>query len=142
MTCELTRTKDWFDEAIPAPTLEPSCVQIGCHIEEVAEMFEALGENEVAVFLESIAMDYKTKSTVAMGKVEGLDREAMLDSVVDQTVTATGISHMLGFKHIEALAEINGSNFSKFEHGKAVFDENGKIKKGEDYYSPNLKGMY
>ncbi|AUG88399.1 hypothetical protein PQC39_gp035 [Vibrio phage Vp_R1] len=135
----LEKTMEWFSEAIPTPTLKTACVQIGCHIEEVAEMFEALGTEHVAKSLHDIAMNYKTCDVHAMENVLTLDREGMLDSVIDQTVTAAGISHMLKFDHLGALGEINGSNFSKFLDGKALFDENGKIKKGPNYYRPNLE---
>lgn len=135
----LNKTMEWFAEAIPTPTLKSACVQIGCHIEEFAEMFEALGSKDVSDVLHDIANGYKKCEMWSMENVLTLDREGMLDSIIDQTVTAAGISHMLKFDHLGALGEINGSNFSKFENGKAVFDENGKIRKGESYYRPNLE---
>jgi hypothetical protein len=46
---------------------------------------------------------------------------------------------MLDMDVLGALEEVNRSNFSKFENGKAVFDENGKITKGKNYSKPNLK---
>ncbi|WPH64695.1 hypothetical protein [Vibrio phage vB_VpaP_SJSY21] len=132
-------TIGWFKEAVPTPTLKSACVQIGCHIEEFAEMFEALGTDHIAKTLHDIAMNYKTCTVHAMENVLTLDRDGMLDSVIDQTVTAVGISHMLKFDHLGALGEINKSNFSKFVDGKAIFDENGKIKKGPNYFKPNLE---
>ena len=45
---------------------------------------------------------------------------------------------MMGFDMVGALDEINKSNWSKFENGKPVFDENGKIKKGAEYFKPKL----
>ncbi len=39
---------------------------------------------------------------------------------------------------VGALQEVNRSNYSKFVNGRAVFDENGKIKKGPDYSKPDL----
>ena len=38
-----TSILNWFKTARPAPSLEDLCVQIGAHLEEVAEMLEALG---------------------------------------------------------------------------------------------------
>jgi hypothetical protein len=43
---------------------------------------------------------------------------------------------------VGALREVNRSNYSKFVNGRAVFDENGKIKKGADYSKPDLTGLY
>ena len=37
-----------------------------------------------------------------------------------------------------ALKEVNDSNHSKFENGKAVFNEQGKITKGKNYSPPEL----
>ena len=46
---------------------------------------------------------------------------------------------MFGFDMQKALAEVVRSNFSKFENGKPVFDDNGKIKKGANYTPPQLQ---
>jgi predicted HAD superfamily Cof-like phosphohydrolase len=62
----------------------------------------------------------------------------LLDSLADQIVTAIGVAHMFGFDISGALAEVNRSNFSKFEDGKPVFDANGKITKGKNYTPPEL----
>ena len=56
----------------------------------------------------------------------------------DQIVTAVGVAHMLGYDIEGALAEVNASNFSKFENGQPVFNESGKIKKGTFYREPEL----
>lgn len=71
----------------------------------------------------------------------GLDKVQMLDDIVDEIVTRVGLAHMMGFDLLGALAEVNRSNFSKFEDGKPVFDENGKITKGKHYTPPNLTNM-
>jgi hypothetical protein len=42
-----------------------------------------------------------------------------------------------------AVTEVNESNWSKFNYkGYPEFDENGKVKKGERYRKPDLKGMF
>ena len=135
----LERTKAWFDEAIPEPTMEQACIQVGCHIEEFNEMFEALGYECATEELERIADSFKGSSSHQVGDVERCDKEELLDSLVDQIVTAVGVGHMFGMDVLGALEEVNRSNFSKFEDGKAVFDENGKITKGKNYVKPNLK---
>ena len=56
----------------------------------------------------------------------------------DQIVTAIGVGYMLDFDMVGALTEVNSSNWSKFEDGEPIFDENGKIAKGKDYFKPEL----
>lgn len=45
---------------------------------------------------------------------------------------------MLGMDIQGSLTEVNRSNWSKSGNGQPVFDDNGKIKKGKDYYPPDL----
>jgi hypothetical protein len=40
---------------------------------------------------------------------------------------------------VKAFEEVHKSNMSKLENGKAIFREDGKILKGENYFRPNLK---
>ena len=136
---DLQATKLFFDTAVPNPDLEKACIQIGCHMEEFVEMLDALGLEHSAARreVEILANRFKSRGSQAIVHVKKLDKDAMLDSVIDQTVTAYGISHMLGFDHIGALGEVNRSNLSKFEDGKAVFN-NGKIAKGVNYTPPLL----
>ncbi|AUR97027.1 NTP pyrophosphohydrolase-like domain [Vibrio phage 1.236.O._10N.261.52.C4] len=135
-------TKQWFEQAIPEPTIEQACIQIGCHYEEVAEMAEAMADDELSVQIEHVSGSYKNLSPIFMDSVRNLSESEeveLLDSLVDQIVTAVGVGHMMGMDVLGALEEINRSNFSKFEDGKPVFDANGKITKGKDYVKPNLE---
>lgn len=136
---DLQATKLFFDTAVPNPDVEKACIQIGCHMEEFVEMLDALGLqcSNVRRKVEVMANKFKSCHDFAKVCVRTLDKDAMLDAVIDQTVTAYGISHMLGFDHIGALGEVNRSNLSKFEDGKAVF-KNGKIAKGVNYTPPVL----
>ena len=139
---ELKRTKQWFEQAIPNPTDAQKCIQIGCHYEEVSEMMEALADDHAGNELERVANQYKLEFEEHSSFVENLSKEeriALLDSLADQIVTTIGVAHMFGFDIEGALAEVNRSNFSKFENKKPVFDANGKITKGKDYTPPNLE---
>lgn len=131
---------DWFKEAKPKPTAKDVAVQIGCHFEEVSEMCEALYMDETDTVLQEEADWFKsrkaTNDTIQM--VQDFNKQELLDSLCDQVVTAIGVGYMMGFDIIGALNEVNNSNWSKFENGKAIFDENGKIKKGVNYFKPNL----
>ena len=62
----------------------------------------------------------------------------LLDSLADQTVTVTGIAYRMGFNFYPALNEVSNSNWSKFENGKPLRDDNGKIIKGKNYFKPDL----
>ncbi len=133
--------KNWFEVAIPNPTIEQACIQIGCHYEEVAEMGDALLDN--ADQLSRVANKYKKTDLLSMVCTENAmhheqTRVELLDSLCDQIVTAIGVAHMLGMDIEGALAEVNASNHSKFEDGKAVFSEQGKITKGKHYRAPEL----
>lgn len=125
---------DWFKEAKPNPTIRDIATQVGCHFEEVAEMLEAT--NNVNDETKNFADFYKQGH--GTDNVNYFNKQELLDSLCDQVVTAIGVAYMMGFDIIGALNEVNNSNWSKFENGKAIFDENGKIKKGANYFKPNL----
>lgn len=66
------------------------------------------------------------------------NRQAILDALADQIVTATGVGVFLGMNVPGALDEVNRSNYSKFENGEPVFNENKKVMKGKNYTPPDL----
>jgi len=132
--------KKWFEIAKPNPTTEDACVQIGCHYEEVGEMAMALFDDGISLCCDELADEYKLKgyNNNLTYLLDSEERIELLDSLCDQIVTAIGVAHMLGMDIDGALNEVNKSNHSKFENGKAVLDENGKIRKGKDYFKPDL----
>ncbi|AUR94756.1 NTP pyrophosphohydrolase-like domain [Vibrio phage 1.198.B._10N.286.54.F4] len=135
----LEKTKQWFEQAIPEPTLEQATIQLGCHMEEFNEMMDSIGYSSITEEMEAVSDSFKMSYAHQVGAVENCDKEALLDALVDQIVTAVGVGHMMRMDVLGALEEINRSNFSKFEDGKPVFDANGKITKGKDYVKPNLE---
>lgn len=138
----IKQTLEWLKAAVPAPDNRTLSVQVGCHLEEVAEMLEAVtssGNTDIALGLALKALHIASdglKSGDAC--IEAIDRTEMLDALCDQIVTAVGIAHMMGMDIEGALAEVNRANFSKFEDGRPVFLEGGKIGKGADYLAPDL----
>lgn len=141
----LADTLKWFELAVPEPRLKNQMVQIGCHFEEVAEMVEATGgsDSDWLDDLYAIANNYKNHEQIMDDEstqcvIDEFDKHEFLDSLCDQIVTALGVGYMFGFDMQKALAEVVRSNFSKFENGKPVFDDNGKIKKGANYTPPQL----
>ena len=128
---------NWFKEAKPEPTFNDAMTQYGCHIEEVCEMLDAMGDRIEAHQLTQLADWYKQTEYKDRPKSHTTNIE-LLDALADQIVTAVGVAYMMGFDIIGALEEVNASNWSKFVDGKAVTDENGKIIKGSDYFKPEL----
>lgn len=133
--------KAWFKAAKPEPTVKDAWVQIGCHYEEVAEMADALWDKEVLESAENTADNYKDTDDCFIYFLEDLSdsqRIQLLDAICDQIVTAVGVAYMMGMDIEGALAEVNRSNWSKFEGGVPVFNEQGKIAKGVQYTPPEL----
>ena len=134
----------WHKRARPEPTEKDFDVQLGCHIEEFVEMLDSLtiraeGFDKVIDALEDVANGLKAGTLT----VSSVDRGELLDSLADQIVTAVGVGHCAKMDMNAAVQEVNDSNWSKFNYkGFPEFDDNGKIKKGERYRKPNLKGMY
>jgi predicted HAD superfamily Cof-like phosphohydrolase len=144
---QIEHIKQWFATAVPEPSLKSKLVQLGCHFEEVGEMFHAIegGNGVMSGILQEAADDFKVgpqnhvQVQFAMRMMESIDRKALLDALCDQIVTAVGVAHMFGLDIIGALAEVDRSNWSKFVDGKPVFDANGKIAKPDTYSPPNLE---
>ncbi|AGR46544.1 putative phosphoribosyl-ATP pyrophosphohydrolase [Pseudoalteromonas phage TW1] len=133
--------KKWFKTAKPNPSVEDACVQIGCHYEEVSEMAETIGSYDLAAKIEREANCFKDRYSGCVYRLdcdEDFNKVKLLDDLCDQIVTAVGVAHMLGMDIEGALNEVNNSNWSKFEDGKPVFNEQGKIAKGRDYFAPDL----
>lgn len=139
----IQKTKEWFEVAVPVPTEASFNVQLGCHLEEVVEMLGNIWA-ECPDTERAMAFAEETLSILAEGLKRGdfsayiVSRTEHLDALADQIVTAVGCAHMAGMDIAGALDEVNRSNFSKFEDGKPVFNEHGKIKKGRDYKAPEL----
>lgn len=133
--------KEWFKAAKPNPSTADVCVQIGCHYEEVSEM-SAVIHYDVEYMLEATAEEYQMYYSGYLGAaLEELSADArveLLDALCDQIVTAVGVAYMMGMDIEGALAEVNRSNWSKFEGGVPVFNEQGKIAKGVEYTPPEL----
>jgi hypothetical protein len=132
----LQRTQQWFIEAVREPTDRNKVIQVGIHVEEFGEMMEAIGDQGLAKRMQGIASEYK-RGDIEYSKLV-INRQELLDSLADQIVTAVGVAYMFDMDIVGALNEVNRSNYSKFVDGRAVFDENGKIKKGPDYSKPDL----
>lgn len=116
---------------------------MGCHLEEVEEMLQTIYPNgNYDAELLQRAQDALTNLANHMIRNDDAYRidasTSLLDALADQIVTATGVGTFLGMNVPGALAEVNRSNYSKFEDGEPVFNENKKVMKGKDYTPPDL----
>ena len=133
----------WHARARPNPTATNLGVQLGCHLEEVAEMLEAL-EPTMAVtdaigILTALADNWKSGRHYPMIA----DRKELLDSLADQIVTAVGVGHCANMNVPEACLRVNQSNWSKYDSdGQPIFKATGKIDKGPNYQQPDLEGLF
>lgn len=142
--CQIQRILDWFDEAKPEPSEKDFSVQLGVHIEEVVEMLDCFTteDTQIAMALGDAihCLNVLSESLKANeGFIEINNSLEFLDSLNDQVVTAVGTAKFAGYDFLGSIKEVNDSNYSKFVDGKAVFNEQGKIAKGPDYFKPNLK---
>ena len=142
--CVLTNTNEWFTVAKPNPDELDLQNQIGVHCEEITEMLDEMqGTNSETVMLLINAFAAMKElgehlKDAKSQKIHLKDPVRLLDSLCDQIVTGVGVGNYAGFQVVAGLNEVNRSNFSKFEDGKAVLKPNGKIAKGKDYSEPNL----
>ena len=139
----LNKTVEWFQQAVPAPDSKTLSVQLGCHIEEFCELLESFhtsGMTDQAIDIAFRALGIAAEELkTGESRITGIDKLPMLDAIADGIVTAAGLAYMQGMDIDGALAEVNRSNFSKFEDGQPVFLEGGKIGKGKGYTPPDLE---
>lgn len=134
----------WHQRARPQPTAENLNVQLGCHLEEVVEMFDTLKFQH----FDWSAMQHSLKLLAdalknGSEKVTITDRKGLLDALADQIVTAIGVGHCARMDVPGACVRVDSSNWSKYDHkGEPIFNPNGKIDKGPDYVAPDLSGLY
>lgn len=136
----------WHKAARPEYTERDFSTQLGCHIEEFAEMLADLTITDIPgadtpLYNNLMALAMRLKRGDVRARVD--DRGNFLKELCDQVVTATGVAYCAGMDLPSALREVNHSNFSKFgPDGVPVRDENGKIMKSAHYKPPHLQGMY
>lgn len=145
MTTTYQSTAAWFAAAGKEKTPENLSTQIGVHISEFVEMLREItlvshtglassATEEIAAVLDGVA------TTIVSGNAKVIvhDKVAFLDSLCDQNVTLDGIAYLAGFDKDGADAEVQRSNFSKFQDGVAIIAPGGKIQKGPHYTPPDL----
>ena len=146
----------WHRRARSKPTAQDFQVQLGCHLEEVAEMLADLKfcfmddsaattheGKDVALYFGLVAMADMLKSGEVSVMLPPARRANFAKELADQVVTAVGVGYCAGMEMEEAVKRVNRSNWSKFgDNGQPVRGENGKITKGHNYAPPDLTGCY
>lgn len=139
---------DWFKQAKPSFTHSDFQIQLGVHFEEISEMCDAMVGADPRTAAMIVNVREQTHFLAERLKTAGEDVRVMitpdqriefLDACCDQIVTATGSAHMANMFIDGATEEVDRSNWSKFVDGKAIFDEDGKISKGPDYFKADLE---
>jgi predicted HAD superfamily Cof-like phosphohydrolase len=139
----------WHKRARPAPADKDFNVQLGCHLEEIVEMIEALrfshrngtgvqmpGKNSM---LYQQIKDFADGLKAGRITAEVANRKELVDALADQIVTAVGVGHCASTNIVKAVDIVNTSNWSKFSpNGEPYFDQNGKVLKGPNYVPPAL----
>jgi predicted HAD superfamily Cof-like phosphohydrolase len=137
----------WHQAARPEPTEADLRVQIGVHVEEVAEFIDSLiglNPDGATALTGARALMHLLADRIKSGEYDVTigNRAAALDAICDQIVTAVGVGHCAKFHTVAATIEVDRANWSKLQDGKPLRDANGKIIKGPNYTPPNLEGMY
>ena len=136
-------TDEWFAVVLAndAPGTDRFPVQLGCHLEEVAEMLQEI--YVPAPELGQALAEARANLTVAANALKSgherlvvSDPEAFEDSLLDQLVTGTGLLKMRGANVAESVARVDVANFTKFVDGKPVYKDGGKVGKGPNFWSP------
>lgn len=143
----ISQTHLWFTKAVPEPTEKNIHTQLGVHVEEFNEMLMVLATTdfETQILIDAAkaantALSFHLKTHENVVRIPEKDREEYLDSLCDQIVTAVGCARMSDMDAPLGLAEVNRSNFSKFdENDNPIFDVNRKVMKGASYSKPDLK---
>ena len=107
----------WHQAARPEPTEADLRVQIGVHVEEVAEFLDSLiglnpdGETALSG---ARALMHLLADRIKSGQYDVTigNRAAALDAICDQIVTAVGVAHCAGMRIEDALVEVDRSNWS------------------------------
>ena len=115
--------------------------------------------NKVGTFMKTFGQEVKTKPSFSNEKINNLRinlikeelqelKEAMnnkdllevADALTDILYVTYGAGHAFGIDLDKCFEEVQNSNMSKLGNdGKPIYNENGKVMKGPNYFKPNLE---
>ena len=71
--------------------------------------------------------------------MDNKDIKEVADALTDILYVTYGAGHAFGINLDKCFEEVQNSNMSKLgEDGKPIYNENGKVMKGPNYFKPNL----
>ena len=114
--------------------------------------------NKVGIFMKTFGQEVKDKPSFSTDKINELRlsliqeelnelKEAMnkkdltevADALTDLLYVTYGAGHAFGIDLDKCFDEVQNSNMSKLgDDGKPIYNENGKVMKGPNYFKPNL----
>ena len=72
--------------------------------------------------------------------IEAKDLKEVADALTDILYVTYGAGHSFGIDLDKCFAEVQKSNMSKLgKDGKPIYNEQGKVMKGPNFFEPNLK---
>ena len=123
-------------------------VNLGVHLEEIGEELmelsfsEPLANELLTKAINNIRMVSTLLKLYPHIKVKIKDRENFLKEICDVITTGTGVALAADMQISKALAEVNSSNWSKFDtDGNPIFTKEGKAARGPNYKPANLRGL-
>ena len=114
--------------------------------------------DKVGTFMKTFGQEVKTKPSFSTDKInklrldlikeelseltEAMNNKDLLevaDALTDILYVTYGAGHALGINLDKCFEEVQNSNMSKLdENGKPIYNENGKVMKGPNYFKPDL----
>ena len=114
--------------------------------------------NKVGTFMKTFGQEVKTKPSFSTDKInklrldlikeelgeltEAMNNKDLLevaDALTDILYVTYGAGHAFGINLDKCFEEVQNSNMSKLgSDGKPIYNEQGKVMKGPDYFKPNL----
>ena len=114
--------------------------------------------NKVKTFMETFGQEVKTKPSFSSDKInklrydlikeeleelkvamENKDFLEVADALTDILYVTYGAGHAFGIDLDKCFEEVQNSNMSKLgKAGKPIYNEEGKVMKGPNYFKPNL----
>ena len=114
---------------------------------------------KVKKFMQTFGQEVKAKPSVPSEKIVNLrdalieeelselkeamknkDIQEVADALTDILYVTYGAGHAFGIDLDKCFDEVQNSNMSKLGNdGKPIYHESGKVKKGPNYFKPNLK---
>ena len=113
---------------------------------------------KVKIFMETFGQEVKSKPSLSSEKINSLrlsliqeeldelkkaiqdeDIIEVADALTDILYVTYGAGHAFGIDLDQCFNEVQNSNMSKLgDDGKPIYNENGKVMKGPNYFKPDL----